>query len=290
MSMVTVKLSPAKRRFHLGRTLSDSALTLLTYFLAFLFFFPIFWMFLTGFKTEVQAFTSPPVLFFQPVLENYQKALVNYAPAFFNSIMAALGSTILAFLLGLPAAYSLALYPTKRARSTLLWIVSTKMMPPVGVIVPLFLIFKTPLFGIRLLDSVPGLILMYTTMNLPLVIWMMHSYLVEIPYEVLEAGRVDGANIWQEFFHIALPLATPGMASTALLCIIFAWNEVFFALNLTTVQATPLSMFITSFKTSQGLFWAQMSAAATLTVAPVLIFGWLAQRQLVRGLTLGAIK
>jgi sorbitol/mannitol transport system permease protein len=258
--------------------------------LAFLLFFPIFWMVLTAFKTEAEAFRNPPVFFFQPVFENFQKALTNYLPAFTNSFLTAFGSTIFAFLLGLPAAYSLALYPTKRGRGTLLWIVSTKMMPPVGVIVPLFLIFKTSLFGVRLLDTVPGLILMYTTMNLPLVIWMMHSYLSEIPYEVLEAGRVDGANIWQEFFYIALPLATPGMASTALLCVIFAWNEFFFALNLTTIHATTLSMFISSFKSSEGLYWAQMSAAATLTVAPVLIFGWLAQRQLVRGLTLGAIK
>ena len=163
---------------------------------------------------------------------------------------------------------------------------STKFMPAVGVIVPLFLLFR----NLQLLDTLPGLILMYTTMNLPLVVWMMHSYMTEIPPAIYEAAKVDGASVAQEFFGIALPLSTPGMAATALLCLIFAWNEVFFALNLTNSDAAPLSVFIGEFKTSQGLFWAQLSAAATLTVLPVLIFGWVAQRQLVRGLSFGAVK
>lgn len=270
----------------LNRQLINGGLTVLTWVLTLLMFFPILWMFLTAFKTEAQAFSSPPTLIFQPIFDNFRNALTNYFPALWNSVVAALGSTALSFLLGIPAAYSLALLPTRRSRGTLLWIVSTKMMPPVGVILPLFLIFK----DLRLLDSLPGLILMYTTMNLPLVIWMMHSYFAEVPQEIMEAAKVDGANLWNEMRHIVLPLAVPGMASTALLAVIFAWNEVFFALNLTSSEAAPLSVFITSFKTSQGLFWAQMSAAATLTILPVLIFGWLAQRQLVRGLTMGAIK
>ena len=197
-----------------------------------------------------------------------------------------MGSTVLAFILGLPAAFALAVYPTRRAQGVLTWMLSTKFMPAVGVIVPLFLIFR----NLHLLDTLPGLILMYTTMNLPLVVWMMHSYMTEIPYAIYEAAKVDGASVGQEFFGIALPLSTPGMAATALLCLIFAWNEVFFALNLTNSDAAPLSVFISQFKTSEGLFWAQMSAAATLTVLPVLIFGWIAQRQLVRGLSFGAVK
>ena len=163
---------------------------------------------------------------------------------------------------------------------------STKFMPAVGVIVPLYLLFR----DLHLLDTWCGLIIMYTTMNLPLVVWMMHSYMTEIPPAIYEAAKVDGANVAKEFFGIALPLSLPGISATALLAVIFAWNEVFFALNLTSTDAAPLSVFISTFKTSHGLFWAQMSAAAVLTVLPVLIFGWVAQRQLVRGLSFGAVK
>ena len=261
-------------------------LTALAYLLAFVFFFPILWMVLAAFKTEAQAFATPPVFSFTPILDNFSRALAGYGPALRNSLIASLGSTLLAFVLGLPAAFALAIYPTQRARSTLIWMLSTKMMPAVGVIVPLFLLFR----DLNLLDTLPGLLLMYTTFNLPLVVWMMHSYMNEIPFGIFEAAKVDGASTAQEFFGLALPLSMPGIAATALLAIIFAWNEVFFALNLTSAHAAPLSVFISSFKTSEGLFWAQMSAAATLTVLPVMIFGWIAQRQLVRGLTFGAIK
>lgn len=266
--------------------LRNALLTLLTYLLAAAFLFPLVWMMLAAFKTEAQAFAAPPVFFFQPILENFQRALPSYFPALRNSLVAAFGSTLLAFALGLPAAFALAVYPTRRAQGVLTWMLSTRFMPAVGVIVPLFLLFR----NLHLLDTLPGLILMYTTMNLPLVVWMMHSYMSEIPYAIYEAAKVDGASVAQEFFRIALPLSMPGVAATALLCLIFAWNEVFFALNLTSADAAPLSVFIGEFKTSQGLFWAQMSAAATLTVLPVLIFGWIAQRQLVRGLSFGAVK
>jgi len=266
--------------------LRNTLLTLLTYLLAAAFLFPLVWMMLAAFKTEAQAFAAPPVFFFQPILENFQRALPSYFPALRNSLVAAFGSTLLAFALGLPAAFALAVYPTRRAQGALTWMLSTRFMPAVGVIVPLFLLFR----NLHLLDTLPGLILMYTTMNLPLVVWMMHSYMTEIPFAIYEAARVDGASVGQEFFRIALPLSMPGVAATALLCLIFAWNEVFFALNLTSADAAPLSVFIGEFKTSQGLFWAQMSAAATLTVLPVLIFGWIAQRQLVRGLSFGAVK
>ncbi|MCD0162190.1 MULTISPECIES: carbohydrate ABC transporter permease [unclassified Deinococcus] len=264
----------------------NAALTAVTYLIALAFLFPLAWMFMAAFKTEAQAFAAPPVFVFTPILDNFRTALPSYLPALQNSLVAALGSTLLAFVLGLPAAFALAVYPTRRAQSVLTWMLSTKFMPAVGVIVPLFLIYR----NLGLLDTLPGLILMYTTMNLPLVVWMMHSYMTEIPGAIYEAAKVDGASVAQEFFRIALPLSTPGMAATGLLCLIFAWNEVFFALNLTSADAAPLSVFIGEFKTSQGLFWAQLSAAATLTVLPVLIFGWVAQRQLVRGLSFGAVK
>ncbi|WP_161880767.1 carbohydrate ABC transporter permease [Deinococcus alpinitundrae] len=261
-------------------------LTALTYLLTFLFFFPILWMVMAAFKTEAQAFQTPPVFVFTPILDNFRVAFERYFPALLNSLGAAFGSTILAFILGLPAAFALAFYTTPRSRSVLTWMLSTKFMPAVGVIVPLYLLFT----NLHLLDTLPGLILMYTTMNLPLVVWMMHSYMTEIPYAIFEAARVDGASVWREFFGMALPLSLPGISATALLAVIFAWNEAFFALNLTTSDAAPLSVFIGSFKTGEGLFWAQMSAAAVLTVFPVIVFGWIAQRQLVRGLSFGAVK
>ena len=286
---MTVTLQPKSRsRTNHARGIAtrNVLLTVLTYLLALLFFFPILWMVMTAFKTEVQATTVPPVFFFTPLLENFERALPSYFPALRNSLIAAVGSTLLAFILGLPAAFALAIYPTKRTRGTLTWMLSTKMMPAVGVIVPLFLLFR----DLNLLDTLPGLLIMYTTMNLPLVVWMMHSYLSDIPFAIFEAAKVDGATLGHEFFRIALPLSLPGISATGLLALIFAWNEVFFALNLTSSEAAPLSVFIGSFKTGMGLFWAQMSAAATLTVLPVLIFGWVAQRQLVRGLSFGAVK
>lgn len=277
---------PTPRTASDRRRVRNILLTLLTYLITLAFLFPLVWMIMAAFKTEAEAFATPPVFFFTPIWDNFQRALPSYLPALKNSLVAAVGSTLLAFVLGLPAAFALAVYPTRRAQGTLTWMLSTKFMPAVGVIVPLFLLFR----NLHLLDTLPGLILMYTTMNLPLVVWMMHSYMSEIPFAIYEAAKVDGASVGQEFFRIALPLSMPGIAATALLALIFAWNEVFFALNLTSSDAAPLSVFIGQFKTSQGLFWAQLSAAATLTVLPVLIFGWIAQRQLVRGLSFGAVK
>lgn len=285
--MTTLPSSAADHRSAAARLrVRNILLTVITYLIALAFLFPLVWMILAAFKTEAQAFATPPVFFFTPIWENFQRALPSYFPALKNSLVAAIGSTLLAFVLGLPAAFALAVYPTRRAQGILTWMLSTKFMPAVGVIVPLFLLFR----DLHLLDTLPGLILMYTTMNLPLVVWMMHSYMSEIPFAIYEAAKVDGASVGQEFFRIALPLSMPGISATALLALIFAWNEVFFAINLTNSHAAPLSVFIGSFKTSEGLFWAQLSAAATLTVLPVLIFGWIAQRQLVRGLSFGAVK
>ncbi|MDV6374992.1 carbohydrate ABC transporter permease [Deinococcus arenicola] len=280
------KAAPSGGQSKSRNQLRNTLLTIVTYIIALSFLFPLIWMFMAAFKTEAQAIASPPIFAFTPILENFSNALSGYFPALKNSLIAAVGSTILAFILGLPAAFALAVYPTARAQNVLTWMLSTKMMPAVGVIVPLFLLFR----NLHLLDTLPGLILMYTTMNLPLVVWMMHSYMTEIPFAIYEAAKVDGASVAQEFFIIALPLAMPGVAATALLAVIFAWNEVFFAVNLTSSDAAPLSVFISSFKTGMGLFWAQMSAAAVLTVLPVLIFGWVAQRQLIRGLSFGAVK
>ena len=260
----------------------------LTIVLALLFFFPIFWMLLTSFKTEADAFVFPPLLIFQPTLDNYRISLVEsaYFEQLWNTVIITGFSTLLALILGVPAAYSLAFYPGKRSNFTLMWIMSTRMLPPVGIIVPLYVIFK----NLSLFDTHSGMVFMFAAMNLPLVVWMMNSFLADLPYEILEAARIDGVTLWQELRSVILPLALPGLVATVLLCFIFTWNEFFLAFNLTITKAAPLSVFIASFKTSEGLFWAKMSAAAVITALPVVLAGWVAQHQLVRGLTAGAVK
>ena len=177
-------------------------------------------------------------------------------------------------------------FPTLKTQSTLLWMLSTKMMPAVGVLVPIYLLFRT--FG--LLDTVAGLIIIYTLMNLPIAVWMSYTYFCEIPAAILEAGRIDGANTWQELWHLLRPMSLPGLSSTGLILIIFAWNEAFWSINLTSANAAPLTAFIASYSSPEGLFWAKLSAASLLAVAPIMVLGWLTQKQLVQGLTFGAVK
>jgi sorbitol/mannitol transport system permease protein len=263
-------------------------ITILGWFAALTLFFPIFWMVLTSFKTETAAVATPPQLIFQPTLENYTgiQDRVDYFSFALNSIVISVGSTLLALLLAVPAAYAMAFFPTKRTRGTLLWMLSTKMLPSVGVLVPIYLLFRDA----NLLDTRIGLMIIYTLINLPIVVWMIYTFFKDVPKEILEAGRMDGAKQQQELFYVLLPLALPGIASTGLLAIILSWNEAFWSLNLTTTNAAPLTTFIASFSSPQGLFWAQLSAASTMAIAPILIFGWLSQKQLVRGLTFGAVK
>ncbi len=263
-------------------------LNFLTLLIAFLMFFPILWMVLTSFKTEQIAFAYPPRLIFTPTLENWRIALVgtDYLQFLGNTLIITGLSTLVSLALGIPAAYAMAFYATKRTDASMLWVMSTRMLPPAGVIVPLYVIFQR----LGLLDTFLGMIIIYTGMNVPLVIWMVRSFMIDIPFEIIEAARMDGVTLWQEIRRMVLPLIVPGLAATALLCFIFSWNEFFFAFNLTTKTAAPLSVYISSFKTAEGLFWAKMSAAATATILPVLIAGWVAQRQLVTGLTMGAVK
>lgn len=267
-------------------TLGGAALTGLTYLIALVVFFPILWLLVTAFKTEQDAVHRPPLFVFRPILENFERAFATFGPALANTATVVFLSTVLAFALGLPAAYALASSDSKRSRGILLWILGTKMMPPVGIVVPLFLIYR----DLGILDTTLGLVLIYTTMNLSLVVWMMTAYFAELPREIFEAGQIDGLGPFGEFVHIGLPLVMPGAVSTALLCVILAWNEFLFALILTSSDTTTLSVFITSFKSTMGLFIAQMSAASILTIAPVLLLGWFSQRQLVKGMTLGAVK
>jgi sorbitol/mannitol transport system permease protein len=253
-----------------------------------LIFFPIFWMFLTSFKTELEAVQTPPSLFFAPTLENYVE--VQERAAYFrfamNSIVISFGSTLLALLFAVPAAYAMAFFPGRRTKDTLLWMLSTKMLPPVGVLIPIYLIFR----DLNLLDTRTGLAIVYALINLPILVWMLYTFFKEVPKDILEAGRMDGAKPKQELLHILLPLSLPGIASTGLLAVILSWNEAFWSLNLTTSAAAPLTTFIASFSSPEGLFWAKLSAASSMAIAPILVFGWMSQKQLVRGLTFGAVK
>jgi sorbitol/mannitol transport system permease protein len=265
-----------------------TALTALAWLVALLVFFPIFWMLVSGFKTEVEAVSTPPRLLFRPTLENYAAVFqrADYFRHAANSVVISFGATILALALALPAAYAMAFFPTRRTKSTLLWMLSTKMLPPVGVLVPIYLLFR----DLGLLDRRLGLLIIYTLVNLPIVVWMLYTFFKDVPREVLEAARMDGAGAWSEVRHLLVPMSLPGITSTALLSIILAWNEAFWSLNLTAAKAAPLTAFIASFSSPEGLFWAKLSAASTMAVAPIVVFGWLSQRQLVRGLSLGAIK
>ena len=262
-------------------------LNLLTYAIALLVFFPILWTVLTAFKTEADAAASPPVLIFHATLNQFRAVLnSNYLSYFENSIVIAGGSTLLALVLGLPAAYSLAFNPSKYTPKVLSWVLSTKMLPAVGALIPLIVIYKR----VGLFDSRLGMTLLYAAFNLPLIIWMMRSFFADLPREILEAAEVDGARFLRIMTRIVLPLTAPGLAATVLLSVIFSWNEFLLAVNLTSANSGTLPVFISGFMTSEGLFWAKMSAASTMAVAPVILAGWLAQRSLVRGLTFGAVK
>ncbi len=254
-----------------------------------LIFFPILWTFLTSFKTEATAIADPPVwFFFDWTLENYSvvQARSNYPLALINSIIIAVGSTLLGILIAVPAAWAMAFVPGNRTKDVLLWMLSTKMLPAVGVLYPIVLIAKY----LGVMDSRLLLIVVLMLINLPIIVWMLYTYFREIPGEILEAARMDGATLTSEIFYVLTPMAVPGIASTILLNIILAWNEAFWTILLTTVDAAPLTKFIVSYSSPEGLFYAKLSAASMLAVAPILIMGWFSQKQLVRGLTFGAVK
>ncbi|WP_412504562.1 carbohydrate ABC transporter permease [Roseovarius sp. SYSU LYC5161] len=263
--------------------------TALAWVVGLVIFFPILWTILTSFKTEAQAIANPPLfLNFDWTLENYAvvQERSDYMRFLWNSVFLASGSTLLGIIVAVPAAWSMAFVPSKRTKGILLWMLSTKMLPAVGVLYPIYLLFIR--FG--LLDSRVGLVMVLMLINLPIIVWMLYTYFREIPTEILEAARMDGATLKEELFYILTPMAIPGIASTVLLNFILAWNEAFWTLNLTAVDAAPLTAFIASYSSPEGLFFAKLSAASTMAIAPILILGWFSQKQLVRGLTFGAVK
>ncbi|WP_280418324.1 carbohydrate ABC transporter permease [Nocardia carnea] len=274
-------LRPTRRRAR------DSVWAVLAWVIALGFFFPVLWMVLTAFKEEGDAYTDPPKLFFTPTLQQFRDVLDSgIGTTLLNSVFATGISTLLVLLLGIPAAFALSLRPVRKTRDALFFFISTKMLPVVAAIIPLYVIVG----DIGMLDNIWTLVILYTAMNLPIAVWMMRSFFLEVPGELLEAASMDGAGLWTSVREVILPLVSPGIAATALICIIFSWNEFFFAVNLTAVQAQTVPVFLVGFITGQGLYWAQLSAAAVLTALPVVLAGWIAQNKLVRGLSFGAIK
>jgi sorbitol/mannitol transport system permease protein len=250
------------------------------------FFIPVLWMVITAFKPESAAETWPPKFAFSPTLAEFRLVFNGMDPFIEHSAIATIGSTIVVLVVALPAAYALSIRPVGKWRDSLFFFISTKMLPVVAAIGPLYVIaLKT-----HLLDSIWLLIILYAAMNLPLAIWMIRSFMLEVPTEMLEAARLDGAGRFREITEVIMPVVSPGLVSTALICIIFAWNELFLALNLTITNAATMPMFLISSVPQEGLYIAHLSAAATVASVPVIIVGWIAQRSLVRGLSMGAIK
>ncbi len=263
--------------------------TAIAWTIGLLIFFPILWTILTSFKTEAVAIANPPVfLNFDWTLENYRVVMErsDYMRFLWNSVIIAGGSTVLGVIIAVPAAWSMAFVPSRRTKDILLWMLSTKMLPAVGVLYPIYLLC----IQLGLLDSRIALVVILMLINLPIIVWMLYTYFREIPGEILEAARMDGASLKDEILYVLTPMAVPGIASTLLLNFILAWNEAFWTLNLTSVDAAPLTAFIASYSSPEGLFFAKLSAASTMAIAPILILGWFSQKQLVRGLTFGAVK
>jgi len=264
-------------------------ITIVAWGVGLVIFFPVLWTILTSFKSEAQAIADPPLfLFFDWTLENYSivQERSDYMRFLWNSVIIAGFSTLIGILVGVPAAWSMAFAPSRRTKDVLLWMLSTKMLPAVGVLYPIYLLF----IQLELLDTHIGLIIVVMMINLPIIVWMLYTYFREIPKEILEAARIDGASLKSEILYVLTPMAIPGIASTILLNFILAWNEAFWTLNLTAAKAGPLTAFIASYSSPEGLFYAKLSAASTMAIAPILILGWFSQKQLVRGLTFGAVK
>ena len=263
--------------------------TVIAWTVAMVIFFPILWIVVLSFKSEGDAISTPiRVLTSAWTFDSY--AVVqdrsDYFKHFFNSVIVAVGSTLLGILVAVPAAWSMAFVPSARTRGILMWMLSTKMLPAVGVLYPIYLLF----IELGLLDSRTGLVIVLMLINLPIIVWMLYTYFREIPAEILEAARMDGAGMRAELLYVLTPMAIPGIASTMLLNIILAWNEAFWTLNLTAAKAAPLTAFIASYSSPEGLFYAKLSAASVMAIAPILVMGWFSQKQLVRGLTFGAVK
>ena len=274
---------------HSKRRRSGAALGVIAWLVGILFVLPVVWMFLTSFHSETDAATNPPSVFAPLTLDGYANFFSGGAspwPPLLNSITASVLSTAFVLVLAIPAAYALSIKPVRRWTDTLFFFLSTKMLPVVAGLLPVYLIAQ----GIGMLDNIWLLIILYTSMNLPIAVWMMRSFLAEVPGEILEAAQMDGCTLTRTLRTIVMPIVLPGIAATSLICFIFSWNELLFARVLTATVAQTAPVFLTSFVTSQGLFLAKVCAAALVVSLPVLIAGFAAQDKLVQGLSLGAVK
>jgi sorbitol/mannitol transport system permease protein len=269
----------------------NGALGGLAWITALIFFFPVFWMVLNSFKSEQDANTSPK-LTFDPTLDRYSEVtessggLLSFGEAFANSVVIVLISTIIVLALAIPAAYALAVKPVAKWRDVLFFFISTKFLPVVASILPLWILAR----DLELLNTRLVLIVLYTAINLPLAIWMLRSFFAEIPRELIEAAEIDGARLRGQLTSVILPLAAPGIAATALLCVIFAWNEFFYAVQLNPVDGSTVPVWVTTNISTRGDFLAKLSAASVLACIPVVLAGWIAQKRMIRGLAMGAIK
>lgn len=296
---MTAVLSSVKRKIQREKTepilgqnrLVANLLGLLTWIVGLIFFFPLFWMVLNGFKEESVANGSPK-LFFDPTLDRFREVtednqgLLSFNEAFANSLWIVSISTVLVIVLAVPAAYALAIYPMKKWRDVLFFFISTKFLPIVGAIMPLWIIAR----DLDLLNTRAVLIILYTAMNLPLAVWMLRSFFAEVPRELIEAAQMDGCSLWGQIRQVILPIVAPGLAATALLCVIFAWNEFFLAVQLNPVDGSTMPVWVASQESSRGNFLAKLSAASVLATLPVVVAGWIAQKRMIRGLAMGAIK
>jgi sorbitol/mannitol transport system permease protein len=269
----------------------NRVLGLFAWLVALVYFFPVFWMVLNSFKTEQDANTSPK-LFFHPTLDEYRAVtkstvgLLSFGDAFVNSAVIVLVSTAVVMALAIPAAYALAIRPVHKWRDVLFFFISTKFLPIVAAILPVWILAR----NLHLLNTRQVLIILYTGINLPLAVWMLRSFFAEIPRELIEAAEIDGASLWGQLKSIILPIAAPGIAATGLLCVIFAWNEFFYAVQLNPVNGSTVPIWVTTNISTRGDFLAKLSAASVLACIPVVLAGWIAQKRMIRGLAMGAIK
>ncbi len=282
--MSTLKVNKPRQKASLASRVS---LSTLAWFLSLLFFFPVFWTLLISFRNEVDAGTFPPKWIAPFTLENYEKVFKVGAKSFLlNSAIASIGSTIVILALAFPAAYALSIKPIKKSKDVLSFFLSTKFLPPIAALLPIYLILQK----LQLLDNILALTVFYVAMNLPLAVWLLRSFLKEIPRELVEAAELDGASTIKILYRVLVPISMPGIAATSLICFIFTWNEFLLAINVTGFSAATAPVYLVGFVTAEGLFFAQLSAVSIVVSLPVIIAGWAAQDKLVSGLSLGAVK
>lgn len=271
------------------RTLLQRALIGLVIAFVFIWiFFPSIMLFLTSIKTNVDALRYPPVWLFKPVLTNYREifGLVPFGRYLVNSLLVAIASTVIALSVGSFAAYGLTRFQFRRSKDIAFWILSIRMTPPIAAAIPIFIIMRT----LRLLDTRTALVLAYCTFNVPFAVWLLRGFFQEIPKEIEESAMVDGCSPLGAFWYIALPLVAPGVAATGIFTFIFSWNEFLFALVLTGTKAQTVPVSLTGFIRETGIMWSHMAAAGVLAMVPMIVFTSLVQKNLVKGLTMGAIK